>query len=160
VISKDGARAEVIELYRYHKGEIRIRVSGKRKRDLLTTIRHELSKIHDSYELLKYKTQVPCNCSTCKGKQNPYFFILERLYTFWDTEKLTIQCYESGEDVPVIGLIDDVEPTAIRSHNKNFESQQAPTTSITQNFHGPTYGPAGYVNRDQLIQEPPSENNS
>jgi internalin A len=74
VLIKDGARAEIIERYRYHKGEIRIRVSGKRQRDLLTTIRHELGKIHDSYnsaddrlnkvQRLKYKTLVPCNCST------------------------------------------------------------------------------------------------
>jgi internalin A len=99
VLQKDNARAEIVELYRYHKGEIRIRVSGKRKRDLLTTIRHELSKIHNSYERLKYKTQVPCNCSTCKGQQQPYFYTLERLHKFLDTSKPKIQCYESGEDV-------------------------------------------------------------
>jgi internalin A len=91
VLRKDDARAEVTELYRYHKGEIRIRVSGKRQRDLLTTIRHELSKIHDSYNSsddrlnkvyrLKYKTLVPCNCSaTCQNTQDPYFYSLERLY--------------------------------------------------------------------------------
>lgn len=108
VLSKDETRAEVIELYRYHKGEIHIRVSGKRKRDLLTTVKHELEKIHDSYERLKYKTLVPCNCPTCKDSQTPYFFDLKRLYQFLHTGKPRIQCYESGDDVEIRGLIDDI----------------------------------------------------
>jgi len=108
VLSKDGARAEVVELYRHHKGEIRIRVEGNRKRDLLTTIRHELDKIHVSYERMKYKTLVPCNCSTCKDSSNPFFFDLKRLYTFLDAGKPRIQCYESGDDVEVKSLIGEV----------------------------------------------------
>jgi internalin A len=72
VLHKDGARAEVIEHYRYHKGEICIRVSGKRRRDLLTIVRHELDKIHTSYERLKYSTFIPCNCSSCKGCRNSF----------------------------------------------------------------------------------------
>jgi small GTP-binding protein len=115
VLNKDGARAEVIELYRYHKGEIRIRITGNRKRDLLTTVRHELDKIHASYERLKYKTLVPCNCSTCKDHQTPYFYDLKRLYTFLDTGKPRIQCYESGDDVEVRGLIDDIAESYSRS---------------------------------------------
>ncbi|HEY9659148.1 MAG TPA: COR domain-containing protein, partial [Allocoleopsis sp.] len=35
VLRKEQARAEVIEHYRYHKGEIKIRVSGRRKKELL-----------------------------------------------------------------------------------------------------------------------------
>jgi len=117
VLCKDGARAEIIELYRYHKGEIRIRLSGNRKRDLLTTVRYELDKIHDSYERLKYKTLVPCNCSACRDSQTPFFFDLKRLYNFLDTEKPQIQCYDSGDDVEVRGLIDDIIKTSSRSTN-------------------------------------------
>jgi internalin A len=158
VLIKDGARAEVIELYRYHKGEIRIRISGKRKRDLLTTIRHELGKIHDSYERLKYKTQVPCNCSTCKAQQNPFFFDLKRLYVFSDKGKPNIQCHESGEDVLVKGLIDDLVTTGNSPQNSNTKSQQE-STYITQNYYGTVHGAAGQVH-DQNIQRPPSKNNS
>jgi internalin A len=92
ILSKNDAKAEVIERYRYYKGEIRIRVSGNYPRDLLTTIRHELDKIHNSYNFqdnqpnkvqrLKYKTLVPCNCSSCKPSQNPYFYQLNNLYNF------------------------------------------------------------------------------
>jgi hypothetical protein len=88
VLNKDDARAEVIEFYRYHKGEIQIRVAGKRQRDLLTTIRYELGKIHSSYERLKSRTLVPCNCPTCKGSQTPHFYPLEVLHKFLDDEQI------------------------------------------------------------------------
>ncbi|MGK7942176.1 MAG: COR domain-containing protein, partial [Crocosphaera sp.] len=108
VLNRDGARAEIIERYRYHKGEIRIRVSGKRKRDLLTTIRYELGKIHDSYERLKYKTLVPCNCSECKGSQSPHFYPWDVLNKFIDDEQPTIQCPISYDMVNVQGLVNDI----------------------------------------------------
>jgi len=115
VLSRDQVRAEIIELYRYHKGEIRIRVSGKRRRDLLTAVRHELDKIHASYESLKYKTLVPCSCQVCRNNQVPYFYALERLYNFLDTGKTRIQCYESGEDIDVRSLIDDITAAVYHS---------------------------------------------
>jgi internalin A len=119
VLNKDNARAEVTELYRYHKGEIHIRVSGKRQRDLLTTIRHELGKIHDSYnslddrlnkvQRLKYKTLVPCDCSTCKYSQNKHFYKLDILYNFQDKERDEIPCDISADMVSVRRLIDGID---------------------------------------------------
>ncbi|WP_445291792.1 COR domain-containing protein [Calothrix sp. NIES-2098] len=125
VLSKDQAQAEVIEYYRYHKGEIRIRVSGKRKRDLLVTVRHELEKIHSSYERLKYKTLVPCNCQNCKGKQTPHFYPLQVLYKFIDDKQNQIQCQNSYEMVNVRGLIDDVVLEQPRSKAQHSWGQEA-----------------------------------
>jgi GTPase SAR1 family protein len=105
VINKDNTRAEVIELY--HRREIRIRISGSRPRDLLATIRHELDKIHASYERLQYSTLVPCNCSICKGSPEPFFYLLDRLYKF-EVDGKDIQCPISYEMVSVQGLIDDL----------------------------------------------------
>ena len=110
VLSKHQVRAEVIEYYRYHKGEIRIRVSGKRKRDFLVTVMHELEKIHRSYERLQYSTLVPCNCPTCNGSQTPHFYRLQILYQFLDDRQDQIQCQNSYQMVKVRGLIDDIEP--------------------------------------------------
>jgi internalin A len=125
VLSKDDARAEVTELYRYHKGEIRIRISGKRQRDLLTTIRYEIGKIHDSYnssedrlnkvQRLKYKTLVPCNCLTCKFSQNRHFYKLDILYNFQDKKRGEIPCDISAEMVSVRRLIDDIDFSRSRS---------------------------------------------
>jgi internalin A len=132
ILEKDDARAEVIELYRYHKGEIRIRVSGQRPRDLLANIRHELDKIHDSYnsqddrlnkiQRLKYQTLVPCNCSICETSQTPHFYQLNNLHNFKKKNIPNIQCQTSGEMVAVNGLIDDVDfgIVTVRSGSKSY----------------------------------------
>jgi internalin A len=126
VLSKDGARSEVTELYRYHKGEIRIQVSGKRQRDLLTIIRYKLDEIHNSYnssedrvqkiQRLKYKTLVPCNCINCKSYNNPHFYSLDIVHKFRDAKK-KIQCPNSFEMVDVNSLIDDIAPKAYAPTN-------------------------------------------
>lgn len=143
VLSKDGARAEIIELYRYHKGEIRIRVTGSRKRDLLTAVRHELDKIHNSYERLKYNTLVPCNCSTCKNSRTPHSYQLQVLHRFLDNKQDQIQCQNSFQMVYVGGLFDDIQPV---------QPSKADTgTHVTMTFNAPTYGVAGNVERDQDV---------
>ena len=125
VLNKDGARAEIIERYRYHKGEIRIRVSGNRKRDLLTTVRHELGKIHDSYERLKYETLVPCNCSKCKGSQSPHFYLWDVLNKFIDDQRPEIQCIKSYDMVNVQGLVNDIVKRDLNPSRNKEESEMS-----------------------------------
>jgi hypothetical protein len=101
-------RAEIIE--NYGKREIKIRVSGKNKRDLLTVVTHELDKIHNSYKRLadKYQKLIPCNCNTCKGSQDPHFYKLADLKRRYEKRVPTVQCEISYENVEVLGLIDDI----------------------------------------------------
>jgi internalin A len=107
VLNNGSARAEVIELY--HKGEIQIRVSGMRQKDLLTVINHEIDKINDSYDRIRYQTLIPCNCSTCDGSQDPYFYNLEALRKRIANRKQTVECDKPPyEDVRVRSLIDDI----------------------------------------------------
>jgi hypothetical protein len=54
VLNKDQTRAEVIE--HYNQREIKIRVTGSRKKELLAVVTHELEKIHQSFERLQYQT--------------------------------------------------------------------------------------------------------
>ncbi|WP_448570208.1 COR domain-containing protein [Trichothermofontia sp.] len=134
VLAKDGARAEVTERYRYHKGEIRIRVSGYRQRDLLTTVRHELDKIHATYERLKYNTLVPCNCNTCKGSQEPFFYELKDLYEFMDNQQDQIQCRRKPfKMVSVRSLIDDA--TLPINCSDPHQSDRARSSHYHTHFH-------------------------
>ncbi|BAY78185.1 Miro domain-containing protein [Nostoc linckia NIES-25] len=112
VLAKEETRAEVIEYY--YQREIKIRVAGKRKKELLTVITHEMEKIHNSYERLQYQTLVPCNCDKCKDSQTPYSFPLNELYEFRDAGDYQIQCRKGRLVVDVRRLIDDVFLT---SHN-------------------------------------------
>ncbi|MFN6559194.1 MAG: COR domain-containing protein [Nostoc sp. ChiSLP01] len=106
VLSKEQTRAEVIE--QYNQREIKIRVAGKRKKELLTVITHEMDKIHKSYERLQYQTLVPCNCDKCKNSQTPYSYPLSELYEFRDAGDYQIQCRKGRLMVDVRRLIDDV----------------------------------------------------
>ena len=109
VLSKEGSRAEVIELY--HRKEIRIRVSGNRRRDLLTTVRHELDQIHATYERLKWNTLVPCNCKTCKDKQEPHFYRFKNLQERLAFGQPTVGCDNPPYlNVNISSLIDDISP--------------------------------------------------
>ncbi|AFY99750.1 COR domain-containing protein [Calothrix sp. PCC 6303] len=144
VILTDGnARAEVIEAY--YKNEIRIRVSGFPKKDLLTRIRHEFNKIHDSYEKLRYQELIPCNCPTCKGSQNPHAYALKKLQ-----ERLQNQAYETECDKPpyhkvnVHSLIDDAIGYSqdSKASSEEFEKRRTPrkpkrelTPSVTIENH-------------------------
>jgi internalin A len=107
VLEKDGTRAEVIGYY--HKREIKIRVAGMRKNEVMTIVTYELDKIHKTYQRLKYSTLIPCNCPTCKDSQEPYFYPYEELRDFQENGKNEIQCRKKPyEMVNVMKLIDDV----------------------------------------------------
>jgi internalin A len=106
VLNKDQTKAEVIEYY--GKREIKIRVSGRHKRDLMTIVTHELDKIHNSYKRLKYNKLIPCNCDTCKDSQEPHFYPFEILRQFVADKQEGIQCQKSYQMLYVLGLIDDV----------------------------------------------------
>ncbi|NEU82354.1 COR domain-containing protein, partial [Nostoc sp. UIC 10630] len=103
-ISKNQTNAEVIEYY--GKREIKIRVSGLHKRDLMIIVTHELDKIHDSYQRLKYKKLIPCNCATCKNSQEPHFYLFEVLRTFLADKQERIQCQKSYQLVSILELLD------------------------------------------------------
>ncbi|KOP23490.1 GTPase, partial [Hapalosiphon sp. MRB220] len=106
VLNKDETRAEIIE--NYNQKEIKIRVAGNRKKELLAVVTHELEKIHKSFERLQYKTLVPCNCDICAGSQEPYSYSLDNLYRRFNAGRYQIECDKSYEMVDVRRLIDDV----------------------------------------------------
>ncbi len=106
VLNKDETRAEIIE--NYNQREIKIRVAGNRKKELLTVVTHELEKIHKSFERLQYQTLVPCNCDICAGSQKPYSYSLDNLYRRFNAGRYQIECDKSYEMVDVRRLIDDV----------------------------------------------------
>jgi hypothetical protein len=105
VVQHDGARGEVVE--RQGDKEIRIRVAGQNKRQLLTIIIYEIEKINKSFKRLRYHLLVPCNCSGCKPLSDPEFYSFDMIQKF-ATDRQNIQCRKSYEMVDVSRLIDDV----------------------------------------------------
>ncbi len=123
VLNKDQTRAEVIE--NYYESEIKIRVVGNRKKELLTVVNHELEKIHKSFERLQYDTHVPCNCNQCEGNPKPNFYPLENLYKRLKDGRYQIECGKSYEMVDVRRLIDDVNLQPLEANrNPNIQVDQ------------------------------------
>ena len=106
VLAKNQTQAEIIVYY--GQREIRIRVAGKHKKELLTIVTYELEKIHATYRRLKYNQLIPCNCVMCRVIQNPEFYPYEVLRKFMEDGKTNIQCRKSYKMVDVRRLIDDV----------------------------------------------------
>ncbi|BAY88950.1 Miro domain-containing protein [Microchaete diplosiphon NIES-3275] len=123
VLNKDQTRAEVIE--NYHQREIKIRVVGNRKKELLAVVTHELDKIHQSFERLQYDTLVPCNCNQCEGSPTPHSYPLENLYKRLKAGRYQIECENSYEMVDVRRLIDDVNLPPVEAEHQ-FNPQVAP----------------------------------
>jgi len=120
ILEKNDTQAEVIEYY--SKREIKIRVVGKCKKELMTIITYEIDKIHDSYNKhLKYKKWIPCNCTVCKDSQKPYFFEYERLKKRIEHGIHTDQCDESYKEVNVLALIDDVIINSTENGQKDMK---------------------------------------
>ncbi len=105
VLEKDRTKAEIME--HYDRREIRIRIAGRYKRDLMTEIIHELDEIHDSFNRLRYDKLIPCNCEKCKDSQEPYFYPFDELRDFM-ADGADIQCRKSRTMVDPRGMIDDV----------------------------------------------------
>jgi internalin A len=108
ILTHGQARAEVIEYYRHSSGEIRVRITGRDRKELLTILNHELQKIHASYERLQYSTLIPCNCTHCRSHPIPHEYRLEILQKFLRDRHSEIQCHESYEMVNVRALLEDV----------------------------------------------------
>jgi internalin A len=106
VLEEDRTRAEVVE--HYGKREIKIRIAGNYKKDLVAIVTRELDRIHATYRRLKYSKLIPCNCRVCKDDQEPHFYFFKILLQFTEDRQEVIQCQKSYQMVNVWSLIDAV----------------------------------------------------
>ncbi len=123
LLEKEDTFAEVIE--DFYNRQIRIRISGKHARDLLTIIMYELERINNSFKRLQCSKLVPCNCKDCKKSANPKFYKFTVLRKFIEDGK-NIQCQRSYEMIDPYDLLDDINESRrfplVRKQNKVFIS--------------------------------------
>ncbi len=106
ILEKDETRAEVIE--NYGKREIRIRVTGKYRREIMTIVVYEIDMINSAYTTLRFSKWIPCNCEACKSGYEPHFYSYDTLREFTADRQYEIQCQRKPyRMVDVLGLIDD-----------------------------------------------------
>ncbi|MEB3122172.1 MAG: COR domain-containing protein [Snowella sp.] len=107
LLKRDNTSAEVIETY--DRREIKIRLSGSNKRGFLEVITDKLDEIHNTFNQLKVKKLIPCNCDVCKDSQTPHFYDLNKLRERLANRKDDIECDKPPyNEVNVLSLIDDI----------------------------------------------------
>ena len=88
--------------------EIRIRISGRNKHDLLMEIVRALEELHQGFPRLKYDKLIPCNCMTCAELPEPHFFPLDKLRNRLANGRTTIECDNPPfSNVNILTLLDD-----------------------------------------------------
>lgn len=106
ILEREGTKAEIVE--HYGKREIKIRIAGMYKNELMTIVSYEFDKIHKTYQGLRYSKLIPCNCPPCKNTQEPHFYPYEILRQFMTDKEERIQCQRSYRMVEVKQLINDI----------------------------------------------------
>ncbi|MEO0685449.1 MAG: COR domain-containing protein, partial [Cyanobacteria bacterium J06649_11] len=91
------------------KKQVLIQAEGSDAKLLISIIRNNLRAIHDSFNSLIYKTEIPCPCKDCRYGAVKYYFSLEVLKKMMLRNRKELICHESGEYVSVINLLKDLE---------------------------------------------------
>jgi len=109
-------KAKIVE--DYFKQEVRIRVFGNDKKQLLNIINYQFEIIHNTtYKGIDYEIKIPCNCKDCCINSKKHFYSYELLHTFYYKKNMAeIMCYISGCLVKIAPLID-----GININNKNYK---------------------------------------
>lgn len=105
ILEREGAEGEVIQTY--GKRDIRIRVSGRNRKELLTLIMDEFDRIHEAFPKLQVNKLIPCNCSECKERVEPFLFRYADLRKAKEKGVKALRCMKSFEEVSISPLIDE-----------------------------------------------------
>ncbi|MEJ0038610.1 MAG: COR domain-containing protein [Gammaproteobacteria bacterium] len=116
VLERDGARAEVIEDYAHRR--IRVRMSGANARGLLAIVDDQIERLHASFPRLQYDRLLPCPCSECREKAEPFAFALKMLERM-ASKSHSIQCHVSAEMIDADALVRDVLPHVLQQRAGN-----------------------------------------
>ncbi len=112
VIRRGDTWAEVKEDLNLRR--IALRFRGPSIAEFRAVIVDELDRISQSYHQLRYDKMIPCQCSECQDSRQPHFFAFADLKKRQEQRrKLTIECVQSGEDVPLGILLDGFEIQSI-----------------------------------------------
>lgn len=112
ILDRAGTRAEIIE--DYPRRRISVRLAGADTRGLLAIVDDQLGRIHRSFPRLKYDRFLPCNCTVCGKRSDPFAYPLSELKDFALSGD-AIQCRVSRKLVDASALIRDTFPMASKT---------------------------------------------
>ena len=89
--------------------QLHVYVTGIQKREYFPIIRQMLLDINSSYEKMKAKEMVPCNCRECTAASIPHYYEYSYLIKALKKRMETVNCRESLENVPLDQLLSGIE---------------------------------------------------
>lgn len=134
VLERDGNRAEILE--EYSQRRIRVRANGPDPRGLLSIVDEQLERLHASFPGLQYEKFLPCPCSDCQDKAEPYGFALENLLKRANKNQ-QIQCHASGEMVDAARLVREIMPGALRREELGTDPTTSPIAPLVSSTPAP-----------------------
>ncbi|MEM9723337.1 MAG: COR domain-containing protein, partial [Bacteroidota bacterium] len=153
VFESEGAQAEVSELY--HNRYIHIKSKGINRKALMTIITHQIDEINSTFdfdEQLKVSQLIPCNCTTCKQAESPYFFPKEVLNKAMSVGRKNLQCQDSFDGVSIRELFYDTFDREVIEHEEEAYPKGRELTKHEYHFHGPVDSVIPY-NQGNIIQQ-------
>ncbi|NQU51997.1 MAG: leucine-rich repeat domain-containing protein [Bacteroidetes bacterium] len=103
IITKGQVRALIIETY--GKRNIHIRLSGNNQVEFLTIIKEEVDLLNKQYQALRFKKLIPCFCSECKERKEPFYYSHADLIRRTEKGKFEVECENSYEKMKVKMLL-------------------------------------------------------
>jgi internalin A len=102
----DEAFAEISE--DFFERRIKIRVSGKDKRNALTIIRKEIYEINETFESIESEEEIPCGCAVVFEEEKPFFIKRKVLENYKSKNEKTIKCDVCLKDLHVLQLLNAI----------------------------------------------------
>lgn len=93
---------------RYFENKITLEIKGNHKREFLWIIRKSIAEIHKDFNNIVFEEMIPCNCSTCKTLEIPFFYPYNLLLRYEQKHKSSITCEISLDDVGVNELTQNI----------------------------------------------------
>ncbi|MBL7795269.1 MAG: TIR domain-containing protein [Saprospiraceae bacterium] len=106
ILHRGDSKAKMAETY--GSRNIHIRAVGAESKELLTVIAEEVDRLNATYDNLRVKKLIPCNCGECRFSTEPHFYDYEVLQRARKLQVRAIQCQRSFSEVAVLQLIDNV----------------------------------------------------
>ncbi|WP_346320348.1 COR domain-containing protein [Chitinophaga sp. YIM B06452] len=147
----------------YLKGKIKIAIVGENRKGLLAAIRMYINEVHldfDKSNKLEFEEMIPCNCSLCKGEQDPHFYKFNLIKRYEQKTKKFITCDKSVESVDVDSLISDIQlNSSYTDLQTNSDLKRFIAQLLTNILEREILYKEGYLSfwRDQKCTDPKNE---
>lgn len=118
----------------YFNRKVIIRLRGENKRDALGQIRSTFEYIHNNFNNLIVEEMLPCHCSECSVRTEPFFYSHNELNRYLERGIKQLRCGISLEEVSVQSLLDSIDPKFKDTYDEPIKLTGKQFRQLTESF--------------------------